>query len=339
MRVFVSYRRGDASAWAGRLGDALAARLDQADIYQDIVTIEPGEDFVASIEAALARCDVVLAVIGPQWSSIADPEGTRRLDDPGDHVRTELSRAMALDKRVIPVLVGGASMPTPDRLPDDLAKLGLLQAVTLNDSTWRRDVDDMMNRLFGPPSTRSRHTTPLVAGVAVVTAVVIGAVAWSMADRGSGGSDDADEGGIPISLELECGSPQSSGWVDLGEDGRGQATIDREGSTGWLVEVRDTYIREDPPARDLMMEIVATNKSPAAMWHYPMFYKLVVDGRRYDPECWSLTGGAGSMLGTDESGQVLVGFAGVTGNLADGFALTIETPEAGRIDLTLPMGW
>ena len=63
VRVFVSYRRGDASAWAGRLRDGLTARLDENDVYQDVVTVDAGENFALSINSALERCDVVLAVI------------------------------------------------------------------------------------------------------------------------------------------------------------------------------------------------------------------------------------------------------------------------------------
>jgi hypothetical protein len=101
VRVFVSYRRGDASAWAGRLRDGLTARLDEDDVYQDVVTVDAGEDFALSINSALERCDVVLAVIGPQWLSMVGTDGDRRLDDPDDYVRIELGRALALNKRVI----------------------------------------------------------------------------------------------------------------------------------------------------------------------------------------------------------------------------------------------
>src|SRR4029453_15445235 len=94
VRVFVSYRRGDASAWAGRLRDGLTVRLDEDDVYQDVVTIDAGEDFALSINSALERCDVVLAVIGPQWLSIVGTDDVRRLDDPDDYVRIELGRAL-----------------------------------------------------------------------------------------------------------------------------------------------------------------------------------------------------------------------------------------------------
>ena len=112
----------------------MTARLDEDDVYQDVVTVDAGEDFALSINSALERCDVVLAVIGPQWLSIVGTDGDRRLDDPDDYVRIELGRALALNKRVIPVLVGGATMPAADHLPDDLTQLGLRQAFTLDDA-------------------------------------------------------------------------------------------------------------------------------------------------------------------------------------------------------------
>ena len=65
MRVFLSYRRGDAGGYAGRLADALMARLGQESVFQDVAAISPGEDYSVAIDQALARCEAALIVIGP----------------------------------------------------------------------------------------------------------------------------------------------------------------------------------------------------------------------------------------------------------------------------------
>ena len=39
MRIFLSYRREDSSAWAGRLRDALSARFGEDNIFQDVVAV------------------------------------------------------------------------------------------------------------------------------------------------------------------------------------------------------------------------------------------------------------------------------------------------------------
>src|SRR5688572_26250725 len=107
--IFISYRREDASGYAGRLCDDLVARLGRDHVFMDIDTLPPGVDFVKSLDDALRTGDVVLAVIGPRWASATDAAGNRRLDNPDDWVRLEIATALARSGiRVVPVLVGNA---------------------------------------------------------------------------------------------------------------------------------------------------------------------------------------------------------------------------------------
>ena len=107
MRIFLSYRREDSSAWAGRLRDALSARFGEDNIFQDVVAVQPGQDFTDAVDAALSRSDATLAVIGPRWLTAAGVDGAPRLADESDYVRSELVAALASTPSVIPVLVGG----------------------------------------------------------------------------------------------------------------------------------------------------------------------------------------------------------------------------------------
>jgi hypothetical protein len=112
MRIFLSYRREDSSAWAGRLRDALSARLGEDNIFQDVVAVQPGQDFTDAVDAALTRSDATLVVIRPRWLTAAGVDGEPRLADESDYVRSELVAALASTPSVIPVLVGVAAMPT-----------------------------------------------------------------------------------------------------------------------------------------------------------------------------------------------------------------------------------
>src|SRR5438093_9482908 len=157
MRIFLSYRREDASAWAGRLRDALAAQFGEENIFQDVATVRPGQKFTDAIDAALSQADVALAVIGPRWLTAAADDGEPRLAKSDDYVRAELRAALAHTKQVIPVLVGGATMPTAGELPEGLEELGLRQAVILHDESWRQDVDGLIRSLRGKPTTVYRR--------------------------------------------------------------------------------------------------------------------------------------------------------------------------------------
>jgi hypothetical protein len=63
--IFVSYRRQESSHLAGRLYDRLTDRFGEGQVFIDVDTIEPGVDFAEEISRAVAACEVLLAVIGP----------------------------------------------------------------------------------------------------------------------------------------------------------------------------------------------------------------------------------------------------------------------------------
>ena len=141
--IFVSYRRDDSSGHAGRLFDNLAKHFGEDQIFMDIDTIEPGEDFVTVIENAVGSCEILIVIIGRHW--ISEPgESTRRLDNPNDFVRLEIATALDRNIRVIPVLVQRASMPKPEDLPDDLARLTRRNAIELSDLRWQNDVERLI---------------------------------------------------------------------------------------------------------------------------------------------------------------------------------------------------
>ncbi|MBN2304848.1 MAG: TIR domain-containing protein, partial [Anaerolineae bacterium] len=146
-RIFINYRRQDSEGYVGRLYDHLVQHFAREDVFMDVDNIDPGADFVHTLEQAVAACDVFIAVIGPQWLSVTDDSGQRRLDRWDDFVRIEVASALTQDKRVIPVLVGGARMPAPADLPDDLAALARRQAVELTHPRFLYDVARLIDAI------------------------------------------------------------------------------------------------------------------------------------------------------------------------------------------------
>ncbi|MGH3843952.1 MAG: tetratricopeptide repeat protein [Pseudonocardiaceae bacterium] len=143
--VFLSYRREETRHIAGRLADRLTERLGSTQVFMDVDTIEPGADFAAAIAREVASCDVLIALIGPTWSTIADRRGRRRLDDPDDFVLLEIRAALEREIRVIPVLVDGAVMPDRCDLPEGLQGLARRNAVRLDHETFRSDITTLLD--------------------------------------------------------------------------------------------------------------------------------------------------------------------------------------------------
>src|SRR6516225_12469926 len=108
-RIFINYRREMSADAAGRLSDRLIQYFDHDRVFMDIDSIEPGVDFVKTLDDQVAQCSAFIAVIGPGWTNLKNAAGQRRLDQPNDHVRIEIESALKRDNvRVIPVLVDGA---------------------------------------------------------------------------------------------------------------------------------------------------------------------------------------------------------------------------------------
>ena len=138
-QIFISYRREE-SRWSARsLHDRLCRDFDPNQIFIDIDAIALGEDFVKAIETTVAKCDVLIAVIGINWLNSKDDHGDRRLDNPEDFVRMEIGAALKREIRVIPVLVDGALMPRSTDLPEDLKPLVRHNALLITDTSFDGD--------------------------------------------------------------------------------------------------------------------------------------------------------------------------------------------------------
>jgi hypothetical protein len=138
-QIFISYRREE-SRWSARsLHDRLCRDFDPKQIFMDIDAIGLGEDFVEAIQTTVAKCDVLVAVIGNNWLTSKDGHGNRRLDNPQDFVRMEIGAALERKIRVIPVLVDGALMPQLTDLPEDLKPLVRRNALLITETSFDGD--------------------------------------------------------------------------------------------------------------------------------------------------------------------------------------------------------
>lgn len=137
--LFISYRRSDAAGHAGRLHDRLVEYFDRERIFYDLDTIEWGDRFPERITNGVRECKVLLAVMAPDWLTVTDDTGRRRLDDEKDFVRCELALALAEGKKVFVVALGGARIPTAAELPAPLAGLTVCDVAELGGKSFEYD--------------------------------------------------------------------------------------------------------------------------------------------------------------------------------------------------------
>ena len=145
--VFISYRREDSEGQARALSLELVRLLGKESVFMDVDSIALGRDFRQVLQERLGSCDVMITLIGPGWLNAKDGSGTRRLEIQTDFVRQEIAAALKRDIPVIPVLLQGAQVPPPERLPDDLKDLSYRNGFELGHSTWDSDVREMVTRL------------------------------------------------------------------------------------------------------------------------------------------------------------------------------------------------
>lgn len=150
-RIFISYRRDDTGKSIWRLFDWLERQFGAADVFFDREVIAPGDKFPQVLEHRLAESEVLIAVIGPRWLTIADEQGRPRLRAEQDYVAYEVSSALSRTIRIIPVLVDGARMPVREELPPALAALADNQALSLDDAHFRADFDKLIDAVKGRP--------------------------------------------------------------------------------------------------------------------------------------------------------------------------------------------
>ena len=143
-KIFINYRRGDDPGFTQALYQRLEEEFPSGDLFMDVEgQIKPGDDFVAVLSAQVAQCDVMLAVIGPRWVVLMDA----RAGSADDFVTIEIRAALEQDKRVIPVLVGGAGMPASEAVPEPIRALARRNAVGLRPERFKADCQGLMSAL------------------------------------------------------------------------------------------------------------------------------------------------------------------------------------------------
>ena len=155
--IVISYRRDDSKWSADRIFDRLEAHYGKGNVFMDIDSIPFGLDFREHIRETLNRCDVMIALVGPNWIG-RDPSGNHILNET-DWVRIEIESALNKKIPLIPLLIDGSRMPKPEDLPDVLKNFVFRQSAALDRDNFRAQMDKLISSIDQHLS-RSQHSVP-----------------------------------------------------------------------------------------------------------------------------------------------------------------------------------
>ena len=165
--IFISYRRSDSNDVTGRIYDRLQQHFGPEVVFKDVESIPYGDDFRAHLVQTVSHCRAVVAVLGPTWLTTLQERLAR--EDQQDWVRAEIETALnrEIGIPVIPLLVGGAGMPSREDLPESLQSLVNRNATQARpDPDFHVDLDRLIQRLEDivgtpEPSTNAHSVSDL----------------------------------------------------------------------------------------------------------------------------------------------------------------------------------
>ena len=157
-KVFISYRHSDTEQVTGRIFDRLSAVYGSSSVFFDTDAIPGAVDFRSNVQAAIQQSAVLLAIIGRNWfvaprgpslfsKIFGEPNGT-------DFVQSELEGALQWSVPIVPLLVDGASMPSPRSLPEPVRDLAFLNAILVRSGRdFGLDIDSVLSTIgrYLPP--------------------------------------------------------------------------------------------------------------------------------------------------------------------------------------------
>ncbi|GLZ43596.1 toll/interleukin-1 receptor domain-containing protein [Actinokineospora sp. NBRC 105648] len=145
-KVFINYRTADEPFGVALIDQGLSARFGSEAVFLASKSIPPGTRWEDAMFDAVASSTAVLVVMGRNWLGDRSESGGRRIDDPSDFVRREITMALRLDKQVIPVRLGVPRVD-PAALPEPVRPLWDRQDIFLQFRTAAGDLDLLAAKL------------------------------------------------------------------------------------------------------------------------------------------------------------------------------------------------
>jgi hypothetical protein len=129
-KIFISYRRASDAFAVQMVYELLVKAYGEDNVFLDRRSLEPGVDWLQSLDREVARATAVVLVFSKEWFG-PNADGSRRIDDPKDMVRRELVAANQFGRPIIPVVVDGSSPLYGSQVPKGLEFISKHQFLSL----------------------------------------------------------------------------------------------------------------------------------------------------------------------------------------------------------------
>jgi formylglycine-generating enzyme required for sulfatase activity len=146
-KIFINYRRVESLNHAQHLKTLFDKTFGTKRVFLDVHGIDGGANWLQTLERQVAASHAMVVLIGKDWADLKDERGNRRLDDPNDKVRFEISQALLRNLPIVPISIDGAPVPKQHQLPDNLMQLTLIQAMPLRSESFTQDAEAIIERL------------------------------------------------------------------------------------------------------------------------------------------------------------------------------------------------
>jgi hypothetical protein len=142
-KIFISYERQDAAAWAGIIYQGLKERYGDGIVFKDVEETRTGTDWPRRLARLVRGCKAFVLIVGSDWN---DARMIGKLNDPTNWVHKEIVAAVDAHKKIIPVVIKGAAVPTKEKVPEKISQaLGLHYFEFTREDTncWPGDIDKL----------------------------------------------------------------------------------------------------------------------------------------------------------------------------------------------------
>ncbi|MEP6746862.1 MAG: toll/interleukin-1 receptor domain-containing protein [Bacteroidota bacterium] len=147
IRIFISYRHSDAQEEVYHIHRQLSLAFGTGFTMLDDNSLLPGDNFLQWIERSVQSADLVLVMIGKNWLTVQDATGRQKLSNPKDFVLLEIENSFKYKKKIVPIILPGANMPTKDQLPVSIAQLADVKGFPVPDrsdeTVWRNQLSEI----------------------------------------------------------------------------------------------------------------------------------------------------------------------------------------------------